>query len=279
MRLGVVLTGTGVSGAAGAGVLCELWRRQMEPYAVCGLGTGAWAAALFASGADAQRMEECAAVAGRMGKRMLRANRGFAGRCEGAVFNTAAMERLLTVQTGGRALPLCPRKAVFPLRIAGSKRRAVFSTQSFAVERNTALAMQSTAAFAARAAMGMPPFAAPVMWMGHALLPDYSEQYGAALLMALGAQRILAVETAMEPACTADALAMTAFHAGSSGRELPDGAARLVIRAFPDEGMLDFARITDWFRRGKETAACELDRLLVDMGMASCRVLPFAPVR
>ena len=63
VQLGVVLTGTGVHGAAGIGVLEELAARQTEPFAVCGMGSGAWLAALWASGRETARLREAAAQA------------------------------------------------------------------------------------------------------------------------------------------------------------------------------------------------------------------------
>jgi len=48
MRLGVVLTGTGAHAAACAGLLRALEERGIEPYCVCGMGGGAWPAALWA---------------------------------------------------------------------------------------------------------------------------------------------------------------------------------------------------------------------------------------
>ena len=74
MQLGVVLTGTGVHGAAVVGVLEELAARQTEPFAVCGMGSGAWLAALWASGRETARLREAAAQAAGMGRRLLRPN-------------------------------------------------------------------------------------------------------------------------------------------------------------------------------------------------------------
>ena len=275
MRLGVVLTGTGVHAAAGAGVLCELWRRQMEPYAVCGIGAGAWPAALFAAGVDAAQMEEAAALAQRMGVRMLRPKRGFAKGRADSVYACPGMERLLAAQTGGRILALCPRRAVIPVRMARQERDVAFATQSFAPGRGEMLVMQASAAFAARAAMGLAPFLTPTVWMGKPLLPTADIQTGISLLTDMGAQRVLVVEAEPPPRHEMDALETAALPLCRSKGSLAEGTARLCVMLPEQVGALSFSQIMPCMAAGKRAAERELDRILEEMGLAACRVLPF----
>ena len=274
MRLGVVLTGTGVYGAAGAGVLLELWRRKLEPYAVCGLGSGAWPAALYAAGCNAAQMEMAAMQAQRMGKRLLgRARGGIAGR-KAALYTADGMQRLLQAQTGGRILALCPRSAIFPLR---SQRMGnlVFASGGWMPGEGTAPIAQASAAFAARAAMGRPPFLEPLTWMGTGLIPGQSAKEAAGLLISGGAQRVLIVETQISPQAGLDPLWLAAACAQPcTDAEIP-GAVRLTVQMPPHIGTLSVGHIVSCMELGRHAARQELDHLMDCMGMAYCRVLPF----
>lgn len=274
MRLGVVLTGTGVYGAAGAGVLVELWRRKIEPYAVCGIGSGAWPAALFATGCDSAHMELAAKQATRMGKRLLRRTRGSVWGKSGALYTAEGLQHLLQIQTGGRILALCPRKALFPLRTqrAGS---VVFASPGCVPGEGFAPVTQVSAAFAARAAMGQPPFLMPLEWMGARLLPMQDAGAAARMLLAAGAQRVLIVETHVPPQTKADPLLLTAACTGAQAEVSVPGAARLVVPIQERIGSLSFDGICACMELGRHTAQCELDFLFERMGMAHCRVLPF----
>lgn len=277
MRLGVVLTGTGVYGAAGAGVLAELMRRQMEPYAVCGLGTGAWPAALFAAGCDAQGLEAAAAQAQRMGKRMLRRTGGFFRGTARAVYTGAGMERLLNAQTRGKILALCPRRAVFLLHAARMERGLAFSTQTYAPGKGMMLTMQASVSFAARAAMSLPPYLAPLEWMGSPVLPVHSMRFAARQLFCMGAQRVLIVKVRSSVRKSPDALEMTAACAAGwrDETEILPGTASLIITMPEQRTPLSYGEITACMDAGKKTAERELDHLLECMGMAFCKVLPF----
>lgn len=274
MRLGVVLKGTGVHGAACAGALMELMKRQEEPYAVCGLGSGAWPAALFACGCDAEQMELACAQAQRMGKRLIQKRRGSFEAPAQPMYDAVGMQRLLQAQTGGRLLALCPRKAMFPVRAQGSGIR-VFASQGCMLQEGVLPVAQASAAFAVRAAMGFPPFLEPLDWMGAALLPLYDTGFAARMLFASGAQRVLIAEALPSPRAKRDALLLAA--AGSeplSGAAVP-GAMRLTIRMPEQVGALSFAEITACMEMGRQTASRELDQVFETMGMAFCRVLPF----
>lgn len=272
MRLGVVITGTGVYGAAGAGVLCELWRREMEPYAVCALGSGAWPAALFASGLGSAQMEDACIQAQRMGKRLLRRQR-FGGR-RMALYHPRGMQHLLQAQTGGRILALCPRRAIFPLM---SQRAGLvtFASASCVPGDGFMPVTQVSAAFAARAAMGLPPFLSPVSHMGSLLLPACDTTVAAKLLFSAGAQRVLIAVPRPSVQADADALLLaSACIQREQTTKLP-GTATLSVQMPQGISSLSFGEITTCMELGKRAALRELDALLSGMGMAYCRVLPF----
>lgn len=274
MRLGVVLTGTGVHGAAGAGVLVELWRRQIEPYAVCGIGSGAWPAALFAVGCDAAHMEMAAMQAQRMGWRMLRKARGGVTERGAALYKADGMQRLLQAQTGGRILALCPRKALFPVRSLRSG-CVVFASPGCAPGQGIAPVTQASAAFAVRAAMGLPPFLEPLEWMGSQLLPMQDAGAAARILLSAGAQRVLIADVRSSPRAKPEPLLLTAASAQPLHDAAVPGTVRLTVHLPEQTGALSFAQIRSCMELGRRTAEKELDQLLEYMGMASCRVLPF----
>ena len=276
VQLGVVLTGTGVHGAAGIGVLEERAARQTEPCAVCGMGSGAWLAALWASGRETARLREAAAQAAGMGRRLLRPNASARALLSGrraALCDGTALAHLLGVQTGGRILALCPRRAVFLLRTP--RMGLIFSTQSFAVPGGSIMTVQVSAGFAARAAMAMPPFLAPMAWMGGPLLPERDTAAAARALLAMGAQRVLIVKPQPSPRRESDALELAARAMEPEHSALPQGTAVLQV-PMPDEaGALNLRAADLCIEAGKKTAERELDRVFEEMGMAFCRILPF----
>jgi len=276
LQLGVILTGTGALGAAGAGVLEALAARGIEPYAVCGMGTGAWPAALYAVGCDAARMREAAAQVRRMERRLTRPDasaRALLRGRRGALLSGGAAQRLLVAQTGARILALCPRRAIFPVRT--SRMGLVFSTQPFSAQGGAIMTMQASVSFAARAAMAMPPFLSPLEWMNAPLLPERDVALSARQLLAMGAHRVLIVRPQLSPRRTPDALALTAMCADVEMAALPPGTA--VLRAtMPDTvGALSLSGVTACVDAGKKTAERELDRIFEQLGMAFCRILPF----
>lgn len=274
LRLGVVLSGTGVHGAACAGVLQELWRRQMEPHAVCALGSGAWPGALFAAGCDAAQMELACRQAQHMGRRMLRkAPGGIRGR-KAALYTAEGMQRLLQAQTGGRLLALCPRKAIFPLR---SQRSGcmIFASRGCMVGEGVAASMQVSAAFAARAAMGLPPFLEPSQWMGMPLMPLRDYALASSLLALAGAQRILIVETQPQAGTGGDALLLAAACMEHEQERAIEQTMRLTIRIPEEIGAWSYDHMAACMEWGRRTAERELDGLFDAMGLAYCKVLPF----
>lgn len=279
MRLGVVLTGAGAYAACGVGVLEELERRSLTPYAVCGLQTGAWPAALFCAGHDRLRMWDALLQAQRMGNRLLapvpmvraalrsRAPALLAGR---------RLEHLLRAQAGERILALCPGRGAFLCRTAKGGRRVIFATQGDVQETGAALVVQASLAFAARAAMAVPPFLSPMVWMGSPLLADTDTAAACRALLAMGAQRVLIVAPQSSPQRDMDALELTAA-AGiwESTRAPMENAAVLRVTMPAQAGALSMGKLAMCAEAGRRAAAAELDALLAQLGMAQCRVLPF----
>ncbi len=275
MRLGVVMTGMGAHAAANTGVLRALSRRGMEPFAVCGMLGGAWPAALFASGrtggADMEKaIRQTAACGRRLIASSVWARRGGAY----PMASGARLNHLLNAQTGQRLLSLCPGAALFPCRLARSGQRVLFSTRAFVPEAGALLHTQASAAFAARAAMALPPFLAPMGFMGSPLLPETDVAFAVRQLQLMGAQRVLVVLPCLSPRHAADALDL----AGAAlGMAPPLSAHAGVLRIeMPDEvGALSLEKLALCCEAGERTACAELDQTLERMGLPLCRVLPF----
>ena len=214
-----------------------------------------------------------------MGRRLVRKGASCQALLRGkkpALYTAPGLERLLTAQTGGRILALCPRRAIFPLKAARMGHEIVFSSKSFPAQKGAMVTMQASVSFAARAAMGLPPFLQPMDWMGSPLLPTGDEAAAARHLLAMGAQRVLIVEMRASPRRVPDALDLAALCMSQPGREeLPQGCARLRIAAPDSAGAFSLEEILPCVQTGKKTAERELDLLFEHMGMAFCRILPF----
>ena len=279
MRLGVVMTGAGAHAAACVGVLQELSRREIEPYAVCGVLGGAWPAALYAAGWEACAMEGAVGQAGRFGGRMLLPGlscRKFLQGRTPAVSTGRRLDRLLDAQAGQRLLSLCPRPAAFLCRTARIGHRVIFSTRAYHQEDGAMLSMQATLGFSARAAMGLPPFLPPMEWMGSTLLPETDLCFAVRQVRALGAQRALVIIPQIAPRSRMDALDLAAMSCCSWHKDAV-GEGAVVLRVPMPEGVqaLDAAKAPACMEAGRRAAEAELDRIFERMGMAFCRVLPF----
>lgn len=277
MRLGVVMTGAGAHAAANIGVLRELERRGNQPHAVCGLCWGAWPAALFAAGMSMQSMEKALHQAAKAGRRMIapvwyERLVHFHARMPSGV----RLNHLLSAQTEGRMLPLCPGTAVFPCRMARTGRRVIFSTRSYMPDGDAMIAMQVSAGFAARAAMGFAPFLSPAAYMGSYLLGETDLAFACRQLELLGAHRVLIVDPVSSPRHMPDALDLAAgvIRIGAGQKFEPEiGVLRVTM---PDgAGALSLARLEECAAAGERAAAQALDDLFDGMGMAHCRVLAF----
>lgn len=279
MKLGVVLTGVGAHAACGAGVLAELDRRGVAPFAVCGMHQGAWPAALYVAGLDAQQRNAALLQAAQMGARMLAprvSSRALLGGGQAALLSGRRMQSLLRAQAGERILALCPRQGVFLCRTARGGRRVIFSTQAYVQEAGAMLAMQASVSFAARAAMATPPFLAPMDWMGSALLPEEDAAFACRQLLLMGAHRVLVVCPVPSVRRRMDALELTAARTPPIVPEsLPQHAALLRVPMPDDAGALSLSKIPACAQAGEQTAGAELDGIFGQMGMAFCRVLPF----
>lgn len=279
LRLGVVLMGTGAHAAACAGALAELERRQIEPYAVCGMGAGAWPAALFLASYDGARMQAALAQAQRMGERMLdaRSARSVLRGRQIALAGGARMQHLLCAQAGEKIMALCQRRGIIPLRTARTGRRVIFSTHIYNHEEGAMLTLQASLAFAARAGIALPPFLPPVEWMGSPLVPETDALFACAQLRAMGAHRVLVISPCASVRRELDALELAgAMHFGVlDARALPEYAALLRVPMPDDTGALSLGSLCACAQAGRRAAEGELDGIFERMGMAFCRVLPF----
>lgn len=275
MHLGIVMMGAGAHAAANVGVLRELERRGIAPFAVCGILAGAWPAALFAAGLSLGSMEKALHQAAKVGSRMI-APVWYERVRAGSMPDGVRLNRLLSVQTGQRALSLCPGAAVFPCRMMRTGQRVVFSSRGYMQDSDAMLAMQASAGFAARAAMGFAPFLAPVEHMGSPLIGDMDLAFACRQLMLLGAHRVLVIEPVPSVRRRADALDLAAGMLRiTAGRPHEPEIAFLRIEMPDTAGALSFSQLEECARAGEIAAACAMDDLLDRMGMAQCRVLAF----
>ena len=275
MHLGIVMTGAGAQAAACVGVMRELQRRGIEPFAVCGMLSGSWPAALFAAGMSLAGMEKALHQAAKAGGRMI-APMWYERLRAGSIPCGVRLNHLLGAQTGQRALSLCPGAAVFPCRMARTGQRVVFSSRAYMQDAGVMLAMQASAGFAARAAMGFAPFLSPVEYMGSPLLGDMDMAFACRQLMLLGAQRILIVDPIPSPRRAADSLDLAAGALRLAGERPCEPETGVLRVTMPDSaGALSLSRLEECARAGETAAAWALDDLLDQMGMARCRVLTF----
>jgi len=277
LRLGVVMMGNGAHAAACVGVLKELQRRGIEPYAVCGMQAGAWPAALFAAGLDAGNMEKALHQAARLGRKMLAPVwYEYLNRSAPMMPDGVRLNHLLNSQTGQRVLSLCPGAALFLCRMARNGQRVVFSTRAFLQEGGAMLAMQATAGFAARACMALAPFLSPLQYMGSALLGETDVSFACRQLIALGAHRVLVISPCPSPQSVPDALDLACAPLRLAGAQLlPKECSELRVIMPQGVGALAIEKMESCALAGETAARQELDALLREMGMAYCRVLPF----
>ena len=275
MHLGIVMTGAGAHAAACIGVLRELQRRGIEPFAVCGVLSGAWPAALFAAGLSLASMEKALHQAAKAGSRMIEPT-WYERFRRGGVPSGERLNHLLGAQTGQRALSLCPGAAIFPCRMARTGQRVIFSSRAYMQDAGVMLAMQASSGFAARAAMGFAPFLAPVEYMGSPLIGDMDLAFACRQLMLLGAHRILVIEPTPSPRRAADSLDLAAGALRLAGERPCEPETGILRITMPDTaGALSLSRLEECARAGETAAAWALDDLLNQMGMARCRVLAF----
>lgn len=270
MHLGVVMMGLGAHAAVCAGVMEALEARQIVPYAVCGMQAGAWPAAVFLAGRASQR--EALEQAARAGKKLLlpdsQARRLFQGKP--ALCTGRRIERLLNAQTGHRMLGACERQGVFLCRMARGGQRVVFSTANRLEDEGEIVTMQASVGYAARAAMAMPPFLAPMDWLGMPLLPIADVKTACTCLKRMGAHRVLVIAPQPSSRRCLDALElMNVMQNANFQQDIG------VLRISVTKNALDLNSIVACAEEGRRTAEAGLDRVLEQMGMAFCRVLPF----
>ena len=280
MRLGIVMAGAGALGWAGAGVMTELERRGIEPFAVCGLGGGAWPAALYMAGRSVEEMQAALAQAACMGRRMLKPAGGsgsLLAQRQSALIDAGRLEHLLVSQASPRMLSLCPRPGMLLCRTVHGGRKVIFSSREFDREGQALLSMQPSVSFAARAAMTAAPFFKPVEWMGSQVMAEYDAAYASRQLLLMGAQRVLVIQPALSVRRKFDALDLTAAACGAFDQPvLPEQAALLRISMPPEAGALSADRLALIAGTAQWAARSALDGLMEGMGMAHCRILPFS---
>ena len=136
--------------------------------------------------------------------------------------------------------------------------------------------MQASVSFAARAAMSFPPFLPTQRWMGMELLADADAAFASRVLMAMGAQRVLAILPVPSVRRRMDALDLACAAADTAHLlTLPPHAA--LLRVVLDErfGALSIEQSAQIAQDGYVCAQRALDGVLAALGMAQCRVLPF----
>lgn len=273
MRLGIVMCGAGVHAACCAGVMAALYRRHAEPYAVSGIDAGAWPAALFMAGLTPQEQWQALEQAAHCGKRLLRGSllpkRGFL--CEGR-----RMSALLGAQCRHKLLAACPGAGVLLCRAQRSGRLMLFSSAAYPTEDGAMLIQQTSVSFAARAAMSVPPFLAPMEYMGQALLPSEDIALACHQLRLLGAHRVLVILPQISCAHRPDALEMTVSQrVGAQRTALPEYAAILPVHLPDGIGALQLNQMMRCAEVGEACAEKMLEGVLWEMGVSGCRVLPF----
>lgn len=275
MHLGVVMTGAGAHAAASVGVMRELERRGIAPYAVCGVHSGAWPAALYAAGLSLLSMEKALHQAAKAGSRMI-APMWYERFSGNGMPCGVRLNHLLSAQTGQRILSLCPGTALFPCRMNRTGQRVIFSTRVYMQDAEAMLATQASVSFAARAAMGFAPFLAPVEYMGSPLVSDMDLAFACRQLMLLGAHRVLLIQPSPSPRRIMDALDLAAGALGLAAQSTYEQETGVLHVPMPDTaGALSLAALEDCARAGETAAAQSLDAVLDRLGMARCRILAF----
>ena len=245
-----------------------------------GLTGGALAAALYLSGQEPAQMLNAIAAAADLGKKLLPmqrpAQRAIRGG-EPAFFRSGKLERMLEEHTGRRLLAVSPRTGVFLCRFVRTGRHVIFSTRAYPQEGGAMLNMQTSIGFAARAAAALPPFLAPVSWMGSPLLPETDLDFACRQLFLLGAQRALIIRPVLSVHTPPDVVDLTSMALAYGMDRMPQKGCTAVLNIpMPDGvGALSFQKMPACVRAGKETAEQQLDQLLEQMGMAYGRILPF----
>lgn len=275
MHLGVVMMGAGAHAAASVGVMRELERRGIAPYAVCGVHSGAWPAALYAAGLSLMSMEKALHQAAKAGSRMI-APMWYERFSGNSMPCGVRLNHLLSAQTGQRILSLCPGTALFPCRMNRTGQRVIFSTRVYMQDAEAMLATQASVSFAARAAMGFAPFLAPVEYMGSPLMSDMDLGFACRQLMLLGAHRVLLIQPSPSPRRIMDALDLASGALGLAAQSTYEQETGVLHVPMPDTaGALSLAALEDCARAGETAAAQSLDAVLDRLGMARCRILAF----
>ncbi len=271
MHLGIVMMGLGAHAAACAGVMEALEARKIVPCAVCGMQAGAWPAAVFLAGRTGytQALEQAA----RVGKKLLlpdEQTRSLFFKGRPALCTGRRIEHLLNLQTGRKMLGMCERQGFFLCRMARGNQRVVFSTAQRLEDEGEIVTMQASVGYAARAAMAMPPFLSPMDWLGTPLLPIQDVELACSGLKRMGAHRVLVIAPEPSSRRCLDALELM-----DMAKSANDNQNIGILRIPVTKNALDLNSLTACAQEGRNAAEQGLDRVLEQMGMAFCRVLPF----
>lgn len=193
MRLGVLLAGEGVGAMGTIGVLRALAHKGIGVHAVCGMGSGAYPAALWACGYSAEAMEERARALAAKGKRLLDWDgTGVLTGHGDALIQGRRVARLLLEHTQGLALRDCGQRVAFVCMAVPSRRTVVFSP-NVQPQDQAVWTDHAPIWFAARAALGAPPLLRAANFIGIPLCAHPDVREGVRALYRLGATHVAAV--------------------------------------------------------------------------------------
>ena len=279
MRLGVVLMGLGAHAAASAGALEWMLDAGIQPYALCGMQSAAWASALYLAGYDAKGIHAAVMQAARVGNRLLPAQHSSRALLLGktdALCSGRKLEKMLLAQLGERVMTCSQQQGFFLGKTARSRHVVIFSTRACPQDAEAIITFQASLSFAARAAMARPPFLSAMDWMGSPLLPVDDVGFACRHLLKMGAQRVLVIAPQTSIRHKPDALEQASgLTDGLCGQVLSENAGILRLELDDRYGALSLERIAECAQAGKSAAAQHMEAALERLGMPLCRVLPF----
>lgn len=272
VRLGVLMAGDGVGALGAVGVMRALAQKDIAVHAVCGMGAGAYPAALWACAMDAQQTDACLDVVCTRGARLLDYDRlSLLRGCGVAATKGTRIARLLLEQTRGLSLSACERRVAFLCMAIPARRTVAFSPES---PPGTELIWTHHAPvwFAARAALGAPPLVRPASFVGVPVCAHPDAREGIHALYALGATHIAAVYPVYARAAPRQLSDLTYWENALHIERALRGVRCIRIMLPEYIQPLTFAAIHDCVRAGKRASdAISLQAWEADGG----RIVPF----
>lgn len=274
MYLGIVLCGEGAASVMHAGALQALHERGVRPYAICGAGGGAVAAALLAQGKGPAEIKEAACLASAKGRRLM--DYAYGARREQGLLMGRRLTRLLMEITCGAALRECAMPLMLPCEAALSGKTLVFSSRPAMQTPGLVFTREAPLWFAVRAAMGTPGLLAGLSWMETPLLGVRDPQSCVRALRAAGAQKLLFIVPACEASGRCDAFEQSALrHARRFGGAMDGDVGVMALRAQAVQGVPKPWEVQSLISAGYEQACAALDGLMGALTGETTRVLPF----